>query len=73
MITREQALTVDTFHENHETGGKIYRWRRNGQTQTWKRSPERFRIPVKYGLYQYGQITDLNAGGFHASAECGEG
>lgn len=33
-------------------------WRRNGATQTWKRDPGRFRVPVKYGLYGYGAITD---------------
>lgn len=70
MITRQQAPTVDAFHENHQPGGKVHRWRRNGSTQTWATRPSEFRIPVKYGLNQTGQITHLNADGFHAAADC---
>ncbi len=40
---------------------KVFTWRRSGQTQTWKRDPERFRIPVKYGLYESNAITDTTA------------
>ena len=70
MLTRTQALTASAFHETHETGGKIYRWRRNGSTQTWKTRPDEFRVPVKHGLYGYGQITQSNASGFHAESDC---
>ena len=38
------------------------RWRRNGKTQRWKRDPNRFRVPVKFGLYAYDQITDTTEG-----------
>lgn len=34
------------------------RWRVNGQVKTWKRSPERVRVPVKFGLYAYDAITE---------------
>jgi hypothetical protein len=34
------------------------RWRVNGKVQTWKRSPERVRVPVKFGLYSYDAITE---------------
>jgi len=30
----------------------------NGKPKTWKRSPERVQIPYKYGLYEYGYITE---------------
>lgn len=82
MITFEQALTANHFHENHAEvqppdgprGGKnyvkIYEHRRNGATQTWKTRPGEFRIPVKYGLRGYGQITNNNAGEFHVAEEC---
>lgn len=33
-------------------------WRRNGAVQTWKRDPARFRLPIKHGLYAYGDITE---------------
>lgn len=67
MISKLDALTADMFHDS-----VCRKWRRNGQTQTWKRSPERFRVPVKYGLYRYDQITDSIADRVHlpGSAEC---
>lgn len=40
--------------------GTRLRVRRNGKTRTWKRTPERFEIPVKYGLYQYAIIDNDN-------------
>lgn len=79
MITKEQALTVSEFHYNgctKETGPRggltyqIERWRRNGRTKTWKRSPNRFSVPIKYGLYSYEYLTDENAQYFHAAEEC---
>ncbi len=38
--------------------GNLWQVRRNGRTQTWKRSPERFRIPIKYGFRFCGEITE---------------
>lgn len=70
MITMEQALTSREFHENHEAGEKIYRWRRNGATQTWKTRPTEFRIPVKYGMYSYDNITHRDADRVHAVEDC---
>ena len=35
-----------------------YRWKVNGRVKTWKRSPDRIRIPVKCGLYEYDYITE---------------
>lgn len=45
------------------------RWRRNGRTQTWVRQPDKFRIPVKHGLYSYGQLTD-GMSEMHCICEC---
>ena len=72
MVTKDQALTTSEFHYNHahNSDGTCQRWRRNGATKTWVRSPERFRIPVKYGMYGYGAITDLNASEYHTAEEC---
>lgn len=44
--------------------------RRNGATQTWKTRPDHFRIPCKYGLYEYLNITQDNAADFYISDEC---
>lgn len=70
MITKSQAVSEPVFHENHERGGKVYTWRRNGKTQTWVTRPDEFRIPVKYGLRNYGQITELTADQYHAVSDC---
>lgn len=72
MITRTDALTADRFHEEgaRRKDGTCYVWRRNGQTQTWKTRPDEFRVPVKYGLRSYDQITHYNAGSFHTEAAC---
>jgi hypothetical protein len=38
--------------------GKFWLARRNGATRTWKRSPERFYIPIKYGFRGYISIDE---------------
>jgi hypothetical protein len=40
----------------NRTQDRWWKVRRNGATRTWKRSPERFYIPVKAGLKTYGAI-----------------
>lgn len=71
MITKDEAISANEFHENHEPDAKkIYRWRRHGRTQTWKTRPTEFRVPVKYGIRSYGQITDINAHAYHTAASC---
>ena len=79
MITHEQAMNADFFHANGCTftagprGGShlhVEMWRRNGRTQTWKREPDRFRIPIKHGMYAYGSIVNWNADLFHTPDEC---
>lgn len=81
MITKEQALTANEFHFAHSDkvivgprGGKTYPkievWRRNGRTQTWKTRPNEFRIPVKFGLYDYSYITEREARSFHTTEDC---
>jgi hypothetical protein len=59
MLTLEQAKNLRPGVILLDEGGK--RWKVNGQPQTWVRSPERVRVPLKHGLYAYGQLleTDL--------------
>ena len=71
-MTREQALTGNEFHIDRP-GARVRgceRWRRNGANKLWKRSPERFRIPIKFGLYDYAYITEDNINRFHLASEC---
>lgn len=84
MITKEQA-TNEANRYFHYTGkqqcsksvGKrggvttsTVVARRNGATQVWKTRPDEFRIPVKHGLYEYGEITHQNASDWHLAMEC---
>jgi hypothetical protein len=70
-LTRDTAITADHFHHSEDCaqsvtygprGGPRFprteEWRRNGATQTWKREPDRYRVPVKYGLRSYGSLTE---------------
>lgn len=34
----------------HTYSGKWYKTRRNGRTRTWKRSPQKFCIPIKFAF-----------------------
>jgi len=70
MITKQDAITANEFHENHEPAGKIYKWRRNGATQTWKTRPGDFRLPIKFGLKSYDSITPGNAHLMHRADQC---
>lgn len=56
MITLERAKTLQYRETIIDQFGK--RWRVNGEVKTWKRDPNRVRIPVKHGLYSYDYITE---------------
>ena len=63
MITLEQAKGLHhgqiLHHVTNKNADKTpQRWKVNGKVKTWKRSPERVRIPVKYGLYSFDYITE---------------
>lgn len=38
--------------------GQGYGDETNGQVRRWKREPERFELPLKYGMYEYGTFTN---------------
>lgn len=80
VIDRSNAETVQTVHPAESCmqvvtrgprGGSHYprteSYRRNGRTQTWKRKPGRFSIPLKYGLRDAFRLTDHDCygGRFH--------
>lgn len=62
MITLQQAKALkrgDILHEVTITStGKPIRWRVIGKVQTWKRNPNRVRVPLKHGFYTYYQLTE---------------
>lgn len=81
MITLEQAKTEREFHAN---GGcsvtygprrgrkiKMEAWHRNGATKLWVRNPNKFKVPVKHGMYgPYNYVTDLDAEFWHTRSDC---
>lgn len=63
-LTPQTALTAQHFWHRELTykdGVRPLEARRNGATKTWKTRPGEFRIPCKYGMYEYFYITDKNA------------
>lgn len=84
-MTLEQCLALRGSEEIHYTGRHncrctvgprggisldIVRVRRSGAVKTWKTRPGEFRMPVKHGLYESGEITHANQGDFHLASEC---
>src|ERR1043166_7430204 len=59
MITIEQAKNL-TYRDNlyflDKSGTRVLQCRVNGAVKLWKRRPNDFRIPVKYGLYEYAYV-----------------
>lgn len=68
MVTKQEILSLrygDYLHHVREKNadGTPARVRVNGAPKTWKRDPERWELPVKYGIAARGQfrICDSDA------------
>lgn len=66
MINRTDAVTLKHGQILHHVtklnrDNTPLRVRVTGKVQTWKTRPDEFKIPVKYGLYDSGYITQDNA------------
>lgn len=85
MITKDQAMSLRHGQEIHcnvvrkckceigPHGGikqSFVRVRVSGQCKTWVTRPDEFSIPVKFGLYESGYLTQDNADSFHFPEEC---
>lgn len=57
-ITLERARSLKYRQILIDDGGN--KWRVNGQVQTWKRDSGRIRVPLKHGLYTFGELTEKN-------------
>lgn len=72
-VTKEQAMTEREFYINTSQfpvrQSKVDCWRANGKCQTWKTRPEEFKLPIKFGLYSYGYLTNNNAHLFYLTKE----
>lgn len=65
MITIDEAKNLRVgdilYHtENKNKDGSPQRWRVNGVPKTWKRSPEKVRVPMKHGLYDFDYLTEAD-------------
>jgi hypothetical protein len=54
--------------------GTPSRWKVTGKIKLWARDPEKFRVPLKHGLYEHWELIPENANEFflnerHISAE----
>jgi hypothetical protein len=58
MITLKQAKQLKRREVLLDQFGK--RWYVNGEVKTWKRDPNRTRVPLKHGLYVYSAIDTLD-------------
>jgi len=65
-MTVDEAKRLRYHQEIYEIGeynadGTARRWRVSGAVKTWKRDPNRVRVPIKHGLYANGAIEAWNA------------
>jgi hypothetical protein len=57
-------LQTSVYHQEfiytgkHNSSGRYPRVRVNGAPKLWKTRPESVRVPYKYGLYEYGYLTE---------------
>lgn len=75
MLTNARVKAETTSGIHVERVGKPCQvWRRNGKTKTWKRTPGRWALPTKWGLYQYNTFTELDEdiSRFHFAEDCDE-
>lgn len=74
MITLEQAKTLKPGDilcgASRGSDGNHHRFRVSGQVTTWKRSPERVRVPLKHGLYVYTALTENDLDYVTLAKEC---
>lgn len=46
--------------EYSNADGSPARWRVTGKVQLWKKDSSKIRVPLKHGLYDYGEINQNN-------------
>lgn len=74
MITKEIALSLShgqtLYHLTHKNAdGSALRVRVSGKVKTWKRRPDDFEFPVKYGFYQSLRISNKGVNRFVDAAQ----
>lgn len=62
-LTFSEAMSLsygDTLYSivDKNSDGTARRWKVSGAVKTWKKDPNRIRVPLKHGLYSYDAITE---------------
>ena len=73
MLDLETILNLqhgDVLHIDHPVRSTCQRWRVTGKVQRWKRDLERFQVPLKHGLYDYGALLPGDERRCHLESEC---
>ncbi len=75
MISLEEAKSLKYNQVIHDEFGTIHeggcvRWRVNGKVKTWKRSPNRVKVPVKHELWGYDYLTEEVLSFVHLEKDC---
>ena len=79
MVTKEECINETLFHYGTcsrvvgPRGGvkeDVVQVRASGKCQTWIRDKNKFRLPIKWGLYKSSEITHENADLFHIEENC---
>ena len=60
---RTAPMATYFYHRTrtYKDGKTPIRVRNNGSVKMWKRDPNKFRVPVKYGMYDFFYIDNSNA------------
>lgn len=67
---KELKYGTELYHKKYRNSdGTPQRWKVKGKPKTWKRNPERVRIPLKRGLYEYDYLTEHNIDDFSSTEE----
>lgn len=74
-VTIEDAKQLQYRNVVHisDNAGQCTRFYVNGKVRTWKRNPNRIRIPLKFGMYSFGlgyAITEDNVSNYHREGDC---
>jgi len=48
----------------------VMRWKVNGEPRTWKTRPDMVVVPIKFGLYKFGQIHENELDSWHLESDC---
>lgn len=69
-LARREDFVAGWMHSAQflDIDGNVRDCRQSGKVKTWKRSPERFSVPFKYGMYESFRTDEDRQDGWNAGA-----